>query len=251
MPIIEALLPRVLRHDPPLQLQPRPRRASRTGAAPGGRRDARLARHGHVGDGDEPSRQGLHGDPGRGRAGCCASCSACRPTYKVLFLQGGAIGQNAIVPMNLLRGRSSGRLRATPASGRSGRSPRRSTTAAVNVAASAEPSGYTSIPPREAAGRSTRTPPTSTSARTRRSAASSTTGPRTPATCRWSPTCRRNILSRPIDVSRYGLIYGGAQKNIGPAGLTIVIVRERPDRPGAADDAVGLRLHAAGRRTTR
>ncbi|MDA8094481.1 MAG: 3-phosphoserine/phosphohydroxythreonine transaminase, partial [Betaproteobacteria bacterium] len=35
-----------------------------------------------------------------------------------------------------------------------------------------------------------------------------------------------NILSRPIDVARYGLIYAGAQKNIGPAGLTLVIVRE-------------------------
>jgi phosphoserine aminotransferase len=35
-----------------------------------------------------------------------------------------------------------------------------------------------------------------------------------------------DILSRPLDVSRYGLLYGGAQKNIGPAGLTIVIVRE-------------------------
>jgi phosphoserine aminotransferase len=35
-----------------------------------------------------------------------------------------------------------------------------------------------------------------------------------------------NLLSRPIDVSRYGLIYAGAQKNIGPSGLTIVIVRE-------------------------
>ncbi len=35
-----------------------------------------------------------------------------------------------------------------------------------------------------------------------------------------------NILSRPIDVSRFGLIYAGAQKNIGPAGLTIVIVRD-------------------------
>ena len=34
------------------------------------------------------------------------------------------------------------------------------------------------------------------------------------------------ILSRPIDVSKYGVIYAGAQKNIGPAGLTIVIVRE-------------------------
>ena len=35
-----------------------------------------------------------------------------------------------------------------------------------------------------------------------------------------------NILSKPVDVSKYGLIYAGAQKNIGPAGLTIVIVRE-------------------------
>ena len=35
-----------------------------------------------------------------------------------------------------------------------------------------------------------------------------------------------NLMSRPVDVSRYGLIYGGAQKNIGPAGATIVIVRE-------------------------
>ena len=35
-----------------------------------------------------------------------------------------------------------------------------------------------------------------------------------------------HILSRPMDVTRYGLIYAGAQKNIGPAGLTIVIVRE-------------------------
>ncbi len=35
-----------------------------------------------------------------------------------------------------------------------------------------------------------------------------------------------DILSRPIDVSRYGLIYAGAQKNMGPSGLTIVIVRD-------------------------
>jgi len=35
-----------------------------------------------------------------------------------------------------------------------------------------------------------------------------------------------NILSQPIDISKFGIIYAGAQKNIGPAGLTIVIVRE-------------------------
>src|SRR5690606_6317009 len=35
-----------------------------------------------------------------------------------------------------------------------------------------------------------------------------------------------NFLSRPVDVARHALLYGGAQKNIGPAGLTIVIVRK-------------------------
>ena len=34
------------------------------------------------------------------------------------------------------------------------------------------------------------------------------------------------ILSRPLDVSRFGVIYAGAQKNVGPAGITLVIVRK-------------------------
>ena len=41
-------------------------------------------------------------------------------------------------------------------------------------------------------------------------------------------------MSCPVDVSKYGLIYGGAQKNIGPAGATIVIVRD--DLLGGGDD---------------
>ena len=35
-----------------------------------------------------------------------------------------------------------------------------------------------------------------------------------------------DILSRPVDISKFGLIYAGAQKNLGPSGVTIVIVRE-------------------------
>ena len=45
-----------------------------------------------------------------------------------------------------------------------------------------------------------------------------------------------HILSRPMDVRRYGMIYGGAQKNIGPAGLSLVIIRE--DLPGRARRAM-------------
>jgi tetratricopeptide (TPR) repeat protein len=53
--------------DPRPQLQRRPRRAARIRAAPGSRRDARLAWQRHVGDGDEPPRQGVHRHPRRGR----------------------------------------------------------------------------------------------------------------------------------------------------------------------------------------
>ena len=55
-----------------------------------------------------------------------------------------------------------------------------------------------------------------------------------------------NILSRPIDVSRYGLIYGGAQKNIGPAGLTLRHRPRRPARRRPADHAERVRLHHPG-----
>ncbi|MDH4233881.1 MAG: 3-phosphoserine/phosphohydroxythreonine transaminase [Gallionella sp.] len=55
-----------------------------------------------------------------------------------------------------------------------------------------------------------------------------------------------NILSRPVDVSKFGLIYAGAQKNIGPAGVTLVIVRE--DLVGHADPRLptmlDYRIHA-------
>lgn len=57
-----------------------------------------------------------------------------------------------------------------------------------------------------------------------------------------------NILSRPIDVWKYGLIYAGAQKNIGPAGLTLVIVRD--DLIGHADPRLptmmDYKVHADG-----
>ena len=74
-----------------------------------------------------------------------------------------------------------------------------------------------------------------------------------------------DMFSRPIDVARHGLIYAGAQKNMGPAGVTLVIIREdllerSAEQQGrAADDAElcrarGERLalqHAAGLRRLR
>ena len=68
--------------------------------------------------------------------------------------------------------------------------------------------------------------PMFTTAQTKRSTASSFAmiwmQERTPVVCDASS----NILSRPIDVEKYALIYAGAQKNIGPSGVTVVIIRE-------------------------
>jgi phosphoserine aminotransferase len=97
--------------------------------------------------------------------------------------------------------------------------------AAVNVAASGEASGFTAIPARE-------TWKLDPNAAYVHICSNETIGG---VEYHWTPEVgdvplvadmSSNILSKPLDVSRYGLIYAGAQKNIGPAGLTIVIVRD-------------------------
>jgi phosphoserine aminotransferase len=144
--------------------------------------------------------------------------------YKVLFMQGGAIGQNAIVPMNLLRGGSSIDFVDTGEwSKKSIKEARKY--AAVNVVASAADTGYDRVPAREG----WKLDPNAAYVHI---CSNETIGG---VEYHFTPDVGQvplvadmssDILSRPIDVARYGLIYGGAQKNIGPAGLTIVIVRE-------------------------
>ncbi len=144
--------------------------------------------------------------------------------YKVLFMQGGAIGENAIVPMNMMGSKGSADYidtgewskKSIKEAGKYGK---------VNVAASAKDTGYTSIPKRE-------TWKLDPGAAYVHICSNETIGG---VEYQFTPDVGNvplvadmssNILSRPVDVSKYGLIYGGAQKNIGPAGLTIVIVRD-------------------------
>jgi phosphoserine aminotransferase len=144
--------------------------------------------------------------------------------YKVLFMQGGAIAENAIVPMNLLRGHASADYVDT------GEWSKKSIKEAkkygkVNVAATSADTGYTSIPARA-------TWKLDADAAYVHICSNETIGGVeyhfTPdvGTVPLVADMSSDILSRPVDVSKYGLIYGGAQKNIGPAGLTIVIVRD-------------------------
>jgi phosphoserine aminotransferase len=144
--------------------------------------------------------------------------------HKVLFMQGGAIGENAIVPMNLLRGRKSIDFVDTGEwSKKSIKEAKKY--AAVNIVASSADTGYDRVPAR--AG--WKLDPDAAYVHI---CSNETIGG---VEYHFTPDVgsvplvadmSSDILSRPIDVARYGLIYGGAQKNIGPAGLTIVIVRE-------------------------
>ncbi len=144
--------------------------------------------------------------------------------YKVLFLQGGATSQFAMVPMNLLRGRSHADYIHTGEWAKKAIGEARKL-CSVNVAASAEDRKFTYAPPQSAWKLSPQ------------AAYVHYTGNETigGVEFHWIPdtgdvplVCdlSSSLLSRPLDVSRFGLIYAGAQKNIGPAGLTIVIVRE-------------------------
>jgi len=144
--------------------------------------------------------------------------------YKVLFLQGGASSQFAMVPMNLLRGKTSADYLNTGEWSKKAIKEAKKY-GAVNVVASSEDKNFTYAPAQE----NWKLDPNAAYVHY---TPNETIGG---VEIFWTPETGNvplvadmssNILSRPIDVSKFGLIYAGAQKNIGPAGLTIVIVRE-------------------------
>ncbi len=144
--------------------------------------------------------------------------------YKVLFMQGGAMAENAIVPMNMLRGKTRADYINT------GEWSKKSIKEAgkfakVNVAASSEATNFDRIPKRD----SWKLDPDAAYVHI---CSNETIGG---VEYHFTPDVgsvplvadmSSSIMSRPVEVAKYGLIYGGAQKNIGPAGVTIVIVRD-------------------------
>jgi phosphoserine aminotransferase len=143
--------------------------------------------------------------------------------YKVLFLQGGATAQFAAIPMNLTQPGSRVDYLNTGAW-----SAKAISEAAhycqVNVAADGAASHYSTVPPvgdwkLSAAPAYVHYTPNETIGGVEFGFVPQVTAP---LVADMSST----ILSRPIDVDRFGLIYAGAQKNIGPAGLCVVIVRQ-------------------------
>jgi len=144
--------------------------------------------------------------------------------YKVLFLQGGASSQFAMVPMNLLGAKGKADYVNTGAWSKKAIAEAKRY-GEVNLAGSSEASKFTTVPAQAELA-------LSADAAYVHYTPNETIGgvefpylPETgdvPLVADMSST----ILSRPFDISRYGIVYAGAQKNIGPAGLTVVIVRE-------------------------
>ena len=158
--------------------------------------------------------------------------------YKMLFLQGGATAQFAAIPMNLAAPGATADYVNTGAWSKKaiGEAKRY---CKVNVAADA--GGNYSEVPTEAGWK--RTPGAAYLHYTPNETIGGVEFPFVPEAgdVPLVADMSSTILSRPIDVSRYGVIYAGAQKNIGPAGLVVVIVREdllgraRPDTPTVFD----------------
>src|SRR4051812_24107520 len=143
--------------------------------------------------------------------------------YKVLFLQGGATGQFAAIPMNLTTSESTVDYINTGAWSKKAIGEAKNF-AKVNVAADAgEP--YTSIP---AVSSWKLTPDAAYVHYTPNETIGGVEYQFVPnvGNVPLVADMSSNILSRPVDVSKFALIYAGAQKNIGPAGLTLVIVRD-------------------------
>jgi phosphoserine aminotransferase len=143
--------------------------------------------------------------------------------YRVLFLQGGATQQFAQIPMNFARGGSADYVLTGDWGEKAAREA--GAVATVRIAASSAETGYDRVPPRagwdlDPAAAYIHVTPNETIR-----GVEFTDIPDVgdvPLVADVSST----ILSRPLDVSRFALLYAGAQKNIGPSGLVVVIVRE-------------------------
>jgi phosphoserine aminotransferase len=155
----------------------------------------------------------------------CLWCSGVPESYAVLFLQGGATTQFSAVPLNFLRGRSSAAYIVSGAWSAAAADEAKRFVPDLRILASTAPE-FASFPP----------------------AASYSV----PADCAYVHYCHNetvhgveapyiphcsaasvpviadmssSFMSRPVDVAAHAVIYAGAQKNVGPAGLTIVIAR--------------------------
>ena len=147
--------------------------------------------------------------------------------FQILFMQGGGLAENAIVPLNLSQGGTADFVVTGSWSQKSLQEARRYCT--VNTAASNAAAGHTSLPDpaswqlsRDAKYVHICTNETINGVEYQALPDLKALGSDAPLVIDFSS----HVASRPVDWSKLGLAFGGAQKNLGPAGLTLVVVRD-------------------------
>jgi phosphoserine aminotransferase len=148
-------------------------------------------------------------------------------SFKILFMQGGGLAENAIVPFNLSRGGPADFVVTGSWSEKSHKEARKYCDA--QIAASSGPTGYAAIPDpaswdirRDVSYIHICTNETIHGVEFHRLPDLRALGCEAPLVIDFSS----HVASRPVDWSKVGLAFGGAQKNLGPAGLTLVVIRE-------------------------
>ena len=149
------------------------------------------------------------------------------PEFKILFMQGGGLGENAIVPLNLSRGGKVDCVVTGSWSQKSQKEARKYAT--VHTAASTEATGYTRRPDPASWDLSADASYVHICGNETIDGVEFQTLPDLQAMGSKAPLVvdvSSHIASRSVDWSKIGLAFGGAQKNLGPAGLTVVVVLE-------------------------
>jgi phosphoserine aminotransferase len=152
------------------------------------------------------------------------SLGAIPPEYKILFVQGGASLQFSMVPMNLLGPDARADYIVTGGWSQKALDEARKV-GMTTVAASTEAEGFRRIPSRSEV---TISPGAAYVHMTSNNTLYGTQWHELPDAAGAPLVCdaSSDIFSRPVDASKFGLIYAGAQKNLGPSGVTVVIIRE-------------------------
>jgi phosphoserine aminotransferase len=178
----------------------------------------------------------------------CRELAGIPDNYRVLFVQGGASLQFSMVPMNLLpKGGTADYLMTGVWSQKAAKEAKLYGT--VHEAASSADRNFSFIPPADAIRYSSAPAYVHLTTNNTIYGTQWRTEPAPPAGVPLIADTSSDMYSRPIDVTKYGLIYAGAQKNLGPSGVVLVIIRDDLVDAGAKDLPTMLqyRTHAKDR----
>jgi phosphoserine aminotransferase len=156
----------------------------------------------------------------------CRDLAGIPDNYRVLFLQGGASLQFSMVPMNLLPPDRTADYLLTGVWSQKAVKEAKVLGAKVHIAATGESTGFDRIPQAAEIKYSERPAYVHLTTNNTIYGTQWRAEPAVPAGVPLVADTSSDMYSRPIDVSKYGLIYAGAQKNLGPSGVVLVIIRD-------------------------